>query len=140
MNELDQILFEAIKVACAGIAGGLIGARANDKFTRKRERERDLENRRLRFREFLIGWRLEIASVQNGGRMGCIPKPQFETRRVQLRSDAKGVKNAFVDGNEFDRLVEIISSLDLAALEQDRKTIPQQAILDMIDALIEFTA
>ena len=39
MNNFNQILLEAIKLSLAGIIGGLIGARANDKLTRRREQD-----------------------------------------------------------------------------------------------------
>jgi hypothetical protein len=39
MNNVEQILLETIKITLVGILGGLIGARANDKFARKRDQD-----------------------------------------------------------------------------------------------------
>jgi hypothetical protein len=60
MNSFNQIMFEAIKLALAGIIGGLIGARANDKLTRRRERDTGRERRKLDFHAFLACRRSEI--------------------------------------------------------------------------------
>ena len=53
MDTFYQILLEAIKLALAGIAGGLIGARANDRLARRRERETAVREDKLRFIPFL---------------------------------------------------------------------------------------
>ncbi len=42
MNNIEEILFEAVRIACAGILGGLIGARANDKLARRRDKDSGL--------------------------------------------------------------------------------------------------
>jgi hypothetical protein len=49
MNNFNQILLEAIKLSLAGIIGGLIGARANDKLTRRREQDAGRDNWLRRF-------------------------------------------------------------------------------------------
>jgi hypothetical protein len=53
METFNQILLEAIKLALAGIAGGLIGARANDRLARRRERETAIREDKLKFIPFL---------------------------------------------------------------------------------------
>jgi hypothetical protein len=51
LNTFNQILLEAIKLILAGIAGGLIGAWANDRLTRKREQDSSIANRLRHFRD-----------------------------------------------------------------------------------------
>ena len=61
MDTFNQILLEAIKLALAGIAGGLIGARANDKLTRQREKDSGISSRKREFLAFMAMWKTEIA-------------------------------------------------------------------------------
>ena len=53
MSNLDQIILEVIRVVLAGIVGGLIGARANDRLTRHRDRDAGIANRRREFLAFM---------------------------------------------------------------------------------------
>ncbi len=55
MDTLYQILLEAIKLALAGILGGLIGARANDKFARKRDQDAGIMAEKLKFIPLIDG-------------------------------------------------------------------------------------
>jgi hypothetical protein len=106
--------------------------------TKQREHGRDLENRRMKFREFLFDWRNEISKVANEGLMGCLGIPPFETKRLKLRSDAKGIKDAFADQIAFERLIEKISSLDPKTWDRQQKA-PKQTVIEIIDELINFT-
>jgi hypothetical protein len=65
LSTLDQIILEVIKLALAGIAGGLIGAKANDKLARSRDRESGIANRRREFLVFMRAWRKEVDMAYN---------------------------------------------------------------------------
>src|SRR5271154_2485707 len=53
MELFNQITLEAIKLVLAGIIGGLIGARANDRLTRRREKDAGMANRKREFLAFM---------------------------------------------------------------------------------------
>lgn len=75
MNNFNQILLEAIKLALAGIAGGLIGARANDRFARIRDRDAGMANRRREFLVFMKSWRGDLERPRFGsGSEDAAPK------------------------------------------------------------------
>jgi len=68
METFNQILLEAIKLVLAGIAGGLIGARANDKLARRREQ--DAEKRASRQKLVATILRLLLDMQHEGDLMG----------------------------------------------------------------------
>jgi hypothetical protein len=128
----------AIGISILALIVSIAGWFVLDFLTKQRERERDLENKRLKFREFLFDWRNEISKVEHGGRMGCLAIPPFETKRLKLRSDAKGIKDVFADQIAFERLIEKISSLDPKTWDRQQKA-PKQTVIEIIDELIKFT-
>ena len=132
--KLNWTAIGVIIVAVINISGWFIV----NSLTKQREAGRDLENKILKFRDFLFDWRNEISKVENDGRMGCLGMPPFETRRLKLRSDAKGIKGAFADRNTFDELIGKISSLDPKTWDRQQKA-PKQTVIEIIDELIKFT-
>jgi hypothetical protein len=122
----------------SGAVGGCAVAVVGHFLTKDRENNRELENRKLRFREFLLEWRYEISAVTAGGYFGGINTQKFDARRIQLVTDAKGVRNTFADVQIFDDLILKISGLKLGTLQGQKS--PQEQILEIIDAFIKFTA
>jgi heme/copper-type cytochrome/quinol oxidase subunit 2 len=132
--KLNWTAIGVIVVAVINISGWFIV----NSLTKQREATRGLENKVLKFREFLFDWRNEISKVENDGRMGCLGIPPFETRRLKLRSDAKGIKDVFANKNAFDGLIEKISRLDPKTWDRQQKA-PKQTVIEIIDGLIKFT-
>ena len=65
MDDIGKIVYESIRIsapefirlAFAGMAGGLLGAYINDRLTRKRENESGVSTRRRDFLTFMHSWR-----------------------------------------------------------------------------------
>jgi len=128
----------AIGISILALIVSITGRFVQHFLIKQPEDRRDLENRRMKFREFLFDWRNEISKVENEGRMGCLGMPPFETKRLKLRSDVKGIKGAFADKIAFDRLIEKIISLDPKTWDRQQKA-PKQTVIEIIDELIKFT-
>jgi len=130
MENFNQIILEAVKLALAGIIGGLIGARANDRFTRSR----DASPRKRAFVGFLKGWKSEIFSAVIHG----IWPPSENAYRLKLASflaEVEQVRDVFRDRQRFDDMTKRVAGLT----EKDwyRKQ-PRDVICGAIDALITF--
>jgi hypothetical protein len=132
--KLNWTAIGVIVVAIINISGWFIV----NSLTKQREAMRDLENKVLKFRDFLFDWRNEISKVENDGRMGCLGKPPFETKRLKLISDAKGIEGAFADKAALNGLIGKISSLDPKTWDRQQKA-PKQTVIEIIDELIKFT-
>jgi hypothetical protein len=139
MNNFNQIMLEAIKLALAGIIGGLIGARANDKLARRREQEAGRDRRKLDFLAFLARWRSEIKTpphnkgivyVDDGGVQAFLDwLHQFQAEQERVRDD-------YPDRNTFAQLVGTVGSLKVGRAEGQINS--RKIILEALDALIAF--
>ncbi len=139
MNNVNDILFEAIKLALAGIIGGLIGARANDKLARKREQDTGRDNRKRNFLSFLASWRSEISMPPNTRGMVFIDDcgiQAFLAGIHQFNAEKERVRNDYPDVAKFAQLVFRVSSLDVGHAENQIKS--RRVILEALDALIDF--
>lgn len=138
MHNLNDIFFEAIKLVLAGIIGGLIGARANDKFTRAREKESGIAQRKRDFIAYIRQWRSEIElaerDIDKWGVNGII-----KTYQLGLPSFNAGIGRVqpdFRDRKEFNELTSRINGLTAQNLQG--QTNPRAIILEAIDALLRF--
>src|ERR1039457_3879832 len=105
----NQILLEAIKLALAGIVGGLIGAQANDKLTRRREKDAGKDKRKLDFLAFLAHWRSEIKTPPHNNGMvfhddGGIQA--FLAGLHRFHAEQEKVRTDYPNQTQFAELVE----------------------------------
>lgn len=139
MNNFNQILLEAIKLSLAGIIGGLIGARANDKLTRRREQDAGRDSRKLNFRAFLARWRSEINTPQHSNRAFEVDDGGIQTFQAglhQFHAEQERVRDDYPDREKFAQLVGRISSLKVRGMEGQKKA--REIIFEAMDALIDF--
>jgi hypothetical protein len=132
MDNFHQIVSETIRIsipefirlAFAGMAGGLIGAYVNDKLTRKRERDAGIANRKRIFLSFLNGWQAIT------GRSW----PPNEDFGLELQKQAAFVSADFAD-SRFEDLVKNAFRLTSATTDSQEayKETPKA-----IDALIKY--
>jgi hypothetical protein len=138
-ENFNQILLEAIKLALAGIIGGLIGARANDKLARRREQDAGRDNRKRDFLAFIASWRSEINTpphkngivfTDDGGVLA------FLTGLHQFNAEKERVRNDYSDLEKFAHLVGAVGSLNVGRAENQINS--RKMILKTMDALIDF--
>jgi hypothetical protein len=139
MNNFNQILLEAIKLTLAGIIGGLIGARTNDKLTRRREQDAGRDSRKLDFLAFLACWRSEINTpphnkgivyMDDGGVQA------FLTGLHRFHAEQERVRNDCLDRKKFAQLVGGVSSLNVGRAVGQINS--RKIILEALDAFIDF--
>lgn len=139
MNNLNQILLEAIKLAFAGIIGGLIGARANDKLARRREQDAGRDNRKRDFLAFLASWRSEINTPPHTKGMVFLDDggiQAFLAGLNQFNAEKERVRNDYLDMKKIAHLAGRVSSLDVGHSVGQIKS--RKIILEALDALIDF--
>lgn len=114
MTNLNQIILEAIKLILAGVIGGLIGARANDRLTRNRERDAGVASRRREFLGFIAGWRSEM---EKGNSIFTIAD-RYEAQARQARQLAEAMMDDFgLDSGQFAELVNACCRLNMSSIK-----------------------
>jgi hypothetical protein len=130
------IILEFIKLLLAGIAGGLIGAKANDRLTRNR----DADGRKRDFVGFLSKWRSEISSPSpkiSGAFYypDHVAKEVYRNELASFNSKIAMVRLDFINKQEFDALTKRLAGLTEKDLQVRQ---PSEVILEALDALIRF--
>lgn len=139
MNNFNQILLEAIKLSLAGIIGGLIGARANDNLTRRREQDAGRDNRKLNFLAFLARWRSEINTPQHSNGAFEVDDggvQAFQAGLHQFHAEQERVRDDYPAREKFAQLVSRIGCLKVGGMEGQKRT--RKIIFEAMDALIAF--
>ena len=134
MGEFNQILLEAIKLVLAGIAGGLIGARANDKLARGR----DADARKRVFVGFLQKWQAEIAHVVIPSIFVTDPAiAAYNDRLGEFCEQAGWVQDCYPDAERFKDLAHRVANLNANDWKNKR---PRDVMLEAIGDLLKFAA
>jgi hypothetical protein len=137
MGTFYQIFLEAIKLVLAGIAGGLIGARANDRLAR----DRDSNARKRVFVGFLQKWQAEIAIPNRD-------QPQFfamtdpaivayDSKLAAFCEQVAWVKGCYPDADKFKALTVRVANLNINDWKNKK---PRDVILEAVGELLKFTA
>jgi len=108
MTQLEEIFLEAVKLILAGLLGGLIGARANDRLTRNRERESGISCRKRSFLAFMAQFKAEAVNT-HPTKWGDF----FANKIPNIRHSAELIKEDFISEKrtEFETLVAGVCDL-----------------------------
>jgi hypothetical protein len=132
MNEFNDIILEAIKLILAGIIGGLIGARANDRLTRNRERESGVANRKRDFLAFMAQLKAQ-AMVTHITEFG-----EFYANKIpNLRHSSELIAGDFHAGKRADFEVLVAAACDLTEKDIYNPN-NKQEIMARVEEIIAF--